>query len=48
MKRLRLRLAPNAGAIVLVGLAIGYAALWLIARPQHARLPLCRSLLPGA
>jgi predicted ferric reductase len=36
MKRLRLRIAPNAGAIVLVGIAIGYVALWLVARPQHA------------
>ena len=36
MKRLRLRLAPNAGAIVLVGLAIGYVGLWLVGRPQHA------------
>ena len=35
MKSLRLRVAPNLGAIVLVGLAVGYAALWLVSRPQH-------------
>jgi predicted ferric reductase len=35
VKSLRLRVAPNVGAIVLVGLALGYAALWLVARPQH-------------
>ena len=36
LKRLRLRPAPNAGATVLVGLAVGYVALWLVARPQQA------------
>ena len=35
MKTLRLRLAPNPGAIVLVGLAVAYVALWLVARPPH-------------
>jgi predicted ferric reductase len=35
MKSLRLRVAPNLGATVLVGLAVGYAALWLVARPQR-------------
>jgi hypothetical protein len=35
MGSLRLRIAPNAGAIVLVALAIGYAVLWAVARPEQ-------------
>ncbi len=35
MRSLRLRIAPNAGATVLVTLAIGYAVLWAVARPPH-------------
>jgi len=35
MKDLRLRAAPNAGAAILVAVAVGYVALWLVARPPH-------------
>ena len=33
MRTLRLRAAPNAGAAVLVVVAVGYSVLWLVARP---------------
>jgi len=35
MKRLRLRAAPTAGATLLVAVAIGYVALWFVARPVN-------------
>jgi predicted ferric reductase len=35
MKDLRLRVAPTAGATVLVAVAIAYPALWLLARPPN-------------
>ena len=35
MRSLRLRVAPNAGAVVLVALAVGYVVLWAVARPAH-------------
>jgi predicted ferric reductase len=35
MRGLRLRVAPNAGAAVLVALAVGYVVWWAVARPGH-------------